>query len=129
MQLVKSEHYESNFRQTVRNLFRTPRLTRRRIYLAFAVAIVTDGLQLMTGPFGFVLFDQALDTIAMLLTSCLLGFHLVLLPTFVLELIPVLGWLPTWTGCVALLVSMRKREQATLIATPPEISGPKNSNL
>ncbi|MEO6034298.1 MAG: hypothetical protein ABIQ35_03500 [Verrucomicrobiota bacterium] len=114
------------------NLFRTPRITKTRIYLALAVALVTDGLQLLTGPFGMAGFDQVLDVIAMILTSYLLGFHLLLLPTFVLELVPVMDWLPTWTGCVALLVSMRKREQATqatLAVAPPEISGPKNSNL
>lgn len=113
----------------MRNLLRTPRITRRRICLALAVALATDGLQLITGPFGMAGLDQALDVIAMVLTSYLVGFHLLLLPTFVLELIPVVSWIPTWTGCVALLIAMRKREQATLVETPPQISGSKNSNL
>ena len=111
------------------NLFRTPRITRRRIYLAFFVAVLTDSLQLMTGPFGFFVFDQIIDLLAMILTSVLLGFHLLLLPTFIIELFPVVGWVPTWTGCVALLVSMRKREQSTSARTPPELSSSKNSNL
>lgn len=100
----------------IRNIFqkwlRTPRVTRPRIFLAFAVALSVDGIQLVAGPLGFLVFDQVVDGIAMILTSYLLGFHLLLLPTFILELFPVVGWLPTWTGCVALLVAMRKREQA-----------------
>jgi len=113
------------------NLLRTPRITRRRIYLAFAVAIVTDAIQLVTGPLSFVVFDQVLDGVAMILTSFLLGFHLLLLPTFVLELFPVVNWLPTWTGCVGLLVAMRKREQSLPTGTgnPSKIPRSKNSTL
>jgi len=48
----------------------------------------------------------------MILTSWLLGFHLLLIPTFLFELIPIVDMLPTWTGCVALLVSLRKKEQS-----------------
>ena len=103
-------------------------MTRRRIWLALAVAIVTDGLQLLMGPFGFVFFDQALDVIAMVATSYLLGFNLLLLPTFVLEFIPMADWLPTWTGCVALLASMRKKEQAAQFRSD-EMERLKNSNL
>ena len=39
-------------------------------------------------------------------------FHPLLLPTFVVELLPVIDLLPTWTGCVALVVSRRKKQQA-----------------
>ncbi len=112
----------------MRKFFRTPRLTRGRIWLAFAVAIVTDGLQLIMGPFGGTFIDQALDVVAMVVTSYLLGFHLLLLPTFILEFIPLADLLPSWTGCVALLVSMRKREQAAAFHPEPPISRLKNSN-
>jgi len=103
----------------ISRLLRVPRLTRRRIWLALAVAVVADGLQLLlapTGPLGWLLLDEVIDGIAMIATSWLLGFHLLLLPTFVVEFIPVIDLLPTWTGCVALLIAMRKREQA---AQPP----------
>ena len=30
-------------------------------------------------------------------------------PTFVVELFPIVDVLPTWTGCVALVVAMRKK--------------------
>ena len=35
----------------------------------------------------------------MILTSWVIGFHFLLLPTFVIELVPVLDDLPTWTAC------------------------------
>jgi hypothetical protein len=93
-------------------LFRTPTLTRQRIQLAFVVAILSDALQLGLGPLGWTFVDEIIDVVAMILTSWLLGFHFLLVPTFLVELIPVVDMLPTWTGCVAVLVSIRKREQS-----------------
>jgi hypothetical protein len=45
-----------------------------------------------------------------------------LLPSFVLEFIPLADMLPTWTGCVALVVALRKREQVG--TSPPLPPGP-----
>ena len=103
----------------VSRLLRVPTLTRRRIWLALAVAVVADGLQFLMGPVGWVFFDEVIDGIAMIATSWLLGFHLLLLPTFAVEFIPVIDMLPTWTGCVALLITLRKREQAAQAPPPP----------
>lgn len=108
------------------NLFRPKPLTRTRILLAVAVAVVADGAQFAAGPFGWVGFDQAVDVVAMLITSWLLGFHFLLLPTFVLELVPVVGELPTWTGCVGAVILLRKRTPATdapPVQTPPSLPG------
>jgi hypothetical protein len=52
----------------------------------------------------------------MFVVSALIGFHPLLLPTFLIEFVPVADLLPTWTGCVALVVAMR-RKQAPLPAT------------
>ena len=86
-------------------------LTRSRIRAAYAVAIATDVLQFGLGPFGWAFADEILDVIALIATTSLLGFHPLLLPTFVLEVIPVLDVLPTWTGCVALVVATRKKQR------------------
>jgi hypothetical protein len=102
-------------------VFRTPTLTRRRIQLAFVVAILSDAVQIGLGPLGWTFFDEVIDVIAMILTSWLLGFHLLLIPTFLFELIPIVDMLPTWTGCVALLVSLRKKEQS--LNTRPQADG------
>ena len=98
-------------------MFQTPVLTRGRIRLAYAVAITADALQLALGPLGWTFADQVIDVIAMIVTTVAIGFHPLLLPTFLVEFIPVLDILPTWTGCVALVVSLRKKRQA---AKPPK---------
>jgi len=92
-------------------MFRVPKLTWPRIILALAVAVFADGLQLLLGPLGWVFGDQAIDCIAMVLTSWLIGFHWLLLPTFVLELVPVLEDLPTWTACTIAVIVLRKSGQ------------------
>ena len=93
------------------SVFRAPKLTRVRMVLALAIAVAADGLQLLFGPLGWAFIDQAIDCVAMILVSCVIGFHILLLPTFVVELIPVLEDLPTWTACTAAVIALRKREQ------------------
>jgi len=96
-------------------------VTRRRIVLAYTVAVATDALQLLLGPFGWAGSDEILDVAAMGIEWYLLGFHPLLLPTFVLKFLPVTDLLPTWTGCVAIVVTLRKREQAALEPPGPII--------
>ena len=113
---------------TLAGLFPVVLLTRRRIALALTVAVVADAIQLFLGPLGWVGVDQVVDVLAMIITTRLLGFHMLLLPTFVVEFIPVADMLPTWTGCVAIVIALRKREQ-NFAAThlPPQI--PPGHNL
>ena len=100
-----------NFREKLNSLLRVPPLTRTRMFAALAVAMGADGLQLLLGPLGWAFIDQAIDVAAMLLTMLLLGFHILLLPTFVAELVPLVDDLPTWTACAAAVIALRKREQ------------------
>jgi hypothetical protein len=104
--------------EKLNSLFRAPTLTRPRMLLALAIAIAADGLQLLLGPAGWVFMDQAIDIVTMILVSWIIGFHILLLPTFVVELIPVLDDLPTWTACTAAVITLRKREQR---AGPPAL--------
>lgn len=97
-------------------VFRSTRLTQHRIIAALVVAVVADGLQLFLGPAGWAFGDQIIDVIAMLLTSWLIGFHWLFLPSFILELIPVADEFPTWTACVIVVTILRRREQKR---TPP----------
>ena len=78
---------------------------------ALAVAVGADSLQLLLGPLGWAFADQAIDAAAMILTMWILGFHLLLLPTFLVELVPLVDDLPTWTACTAAVIALRKREQ------------------
>jgi hypothetical protein len=95
-----------------------PRLTSGRVATAFALAVVVDGAQLALGPAGWIMADELLDVGTALATGWLLGFHPLLLPTFLIELFPVVDVLPTWTGCVGLLVGLRRREQRRGSSTP-----------
>jgi hypothetical protein len=102
----------------ISKIFQPPPLTRQRVRLAYAVAVAADGLQLLLGPFGWVFADEIIDVAAMILIWRAIGFHVLLLPTFALEFLPLADMLPTWTGCVAIIVALRKRQQATS-PTPP----------
>ena len=106
--------------EKLNTIFRPPRLTRTRILLALAVAIMADGLQMLLGPLGWAFVDQAIDVVAMVLTVWILGFHILLLPTFVVELIPVADMLPTWTGCTVAVIALRKRAENATTPPPPE---------
>ena len=105
--------------------FNVPRLTRGRIVTALAVAVVADFLQVALLPLEWLFVQQIVDVIAMGLTMWLLGFHPLLLPTFVMEFIPLVDMLPTWTGCVVLVIALRKRaEHPPAIMTPPVVDAP-----
>ena len=94
-------------------IFKQPVLNAARVRLAYGVAIATDVLQVVLGPLGWAFADETLDVIAAVMTWRLLGFHPLLLPTIVIEFLPVADMLPTWTGCVALVVALRRRQQTT----------------
>jgi hypothetical protein len=112
------------------NLFQAPLLTRRRIALAFLVAVVADGAQvaLMSGLLLGEIAGDVIDVLTMVVTTLLIGFHPLLLPTFILELIPVVGMLPTWTGCVGAVVLLRKRQQQNPPPMPPRPPAPGDSS-
>ena|SRR5476651_662363 len=103
---------------SLNRMFRAPKLTRTRIILAFAVALIADGLQLLLLPFAWTFLESAVDVVAMTLTTWILGFHPLLLPTFVVEFIPVIDVLPTWTACTIAVIALRKREQRNI--SPPK---------
>jgi len=95
----------------INRLLRVPPMTSLRMGLALAVAVTADGLQLCTGFFGWAGFDEVVDVVAMILVMRLIGFHILLLPTFVVEMVPVADELPTWTACVIAVCLLRRREQ------------------
>ena len=101
--------------------FGVPTLTRLRIFLALAVAVVADALQFILLPFAWTFAESAVDVVAMALTTWILGFHLLLLPTFIIELFPIADALPTWTACVLAVIALRKRAQNS---PPPPPTSP-----
>jgi hypothetical protein len=103
-------------------MFQRPALTRHRIWLAYAISLTADLCQLLLGPLGWVGGDEVIDIAAMLLIWLVIGFHPLLLPTFVIEFLPLADMLPTWTGCVAMVIMLRQKQQAAV--PPPADPGP-----
>jgi hypothetical protein len=98
-----------------------------RAAAAVAIAIFADLLQIpITAMFftGFLavpseIADVVVDTAAAVLITALIGFDIMLLPTFVLELVPGLDLLPTWLGCTAYVVWRKRRQEATATERSP----------
>ena len=112
----------------MRFLLTAPILTRRRIALALVLAGLADALQIAVaalGPAGWFFLDQIIDVLAMVAMTLLIGFHPLLLPTFIVEIIPIVDMLPTWTACVGVVVMLRKRQSNQATAQTP--STPANS--
>lgn len=105
-----------------------PVLTRRRIWLACTMAIVADAVQLLLGFAGWAGPDEAIDVVAMICLSAIIGFHPLFLPTFVAEFIPGVDMLPTWTGCTLFVIGLRRKQQSPPpvkpTPQPPRGSGP-----
>jgi hypothetical protein len=107
---MKSLRAPMNLPQKIK-ILRVPRLTFTRVFFALFIALGADAVQLFLAAFGWAGPDQAIDVLAMVVISWLIGFHLLLLPTFVLELIPAIDDLPTWTACTVVVVFLRWRQQ------------------
>lgn len=88
--------------------FPPPRLTRGRVAVALGAALLADALQLALGPLSLTFLDEIVDVAVMILMVRLVGFHPLLLPTFALELLPLVDLLPTWTGCVMAVIALRR---------------------
>ena len=98
-------------------MLQPPVLTISRVRLAYTIAVTADVLQFLLGPLGWAFADEVLDVAAMILTWRVIGFHPLLLPTMALEFLPVTDMLPTWTGCIALVIALRRRQQC--VSGPP----------
>ena len=114
-------NFWTRIQQFLPRFLQVPQLTSARIAAAFGVAVVVDGIQLVLGPLGWLMADEMLDVATMVAISWLLGFHPLLLPTVLIEFFPVADVLPTWTGCVGLVVALRRREQRRETYTPPPL--------
>jgi len=107
------------------DLFKIPKLTYPRMAFALVVAVVMDAIQIGLGPLGVVFIDEIGDFFAMALISLAIGFHPLLLPTFLIELVPLVDMLPTWTGCTMAVLLLRKRAESASPNAPASYPGPE----
>ena len=83
----------------------------RRILAARAIAIAADLLQRGLFPF-FVQgaaspASDAVDFVVAALLVALLGWHIAFLPTFLIELVPMVDLFPSWTAAVFFVTRKR----------------------
>lgn len=93
----------------------------QRIKLAWIVAAAADLLEMVLFP-AFIEgalspVNDALDVLVAAVLVWLLGWHWAFLPTFMAEMVPFVGLVPTWSAAVFLVT----RGQAP---TPPSSQGP-----
>jgi hypothetical protein len=117
--MAKADGPLKSERSMMSALLELPILTRTRVRSAYAIAVATDALQFALGPVGWAFADEVLDVVAAVAMWRLLGFHPLLLPTFIVEFLPLTDLLPTWTGCVAVVVALRKRQRTSTPQPPP----------
>lgn len=88
-----------------------PRLSRKRVWIARLLALAADAMQIVFLPFLGIGFlspaMDALDVAVAVVLSALVGWHWAFLPTFVAEIVPGVGLVPTWT--LAAWFATRKR--------------------
>jgi hypothetical protein len=98
------------------NIFFPSTLSPDRVRFAYAVAVLGDVVQLAIGLFDSYFPADMVGMLAVLPAAVValllipaLGFHVLLLPTVVLEMVPKVNTLPAFTACVALVVALRKK--------------------
>lgn len=97
-----------------------PGISPARVRAAWAVALVTDAVQVGLGAASGGVsswLDAPLDILAMVVLWRLVGWHWVFLPSFALEFLPYVEFAPTWT--LAVLVATRGAQGVTPFAAPP----------
>jgi len=78
---------------------------------AWLIAIGVDATQVLLPVVfgaGIVPWEIALDLLAMAALTRLIGWHWAFLPTFAIELLPMIDLVPTWTAAMW-IVSRSKR--------------------
>jgi hypothetical protein len=94
--------------------------------LALSTAVIVDFAQIVLGIPGALLFlDDGLDLIAAGIIMFAVGFHPLLLPTFLIELVPMVDMLPTWTACTLAVLALRKRAESNSAPPPPVAPDPE----
>lgn len=96
-------------------------LTRRRLWIARAIALVADGVQLVFLPLfaggAAEGFDAGLDVAVGAILCGLCGLHPAFLPAFVAEALPGVDLVPSWT--LAVLFATRNANVKALPSGAP----------
>ncbi|HVO12025.1 MAG TPA: hypothetical protein VMX54_14895 [Vicinamibacteria bacterium] len=80
----------------------TPSAVRAARLIAMATDLLQIGLLPVFFPGGFSPANNVIDVVVAAVLLRLLGWHWAFLPTFVVELVPFVDLVPTWTAAVFL---------------------------
>ena len=85
--------------------------SQRAIRIGRTVAVIADAIQLVLFPFfvgGFAsVLNDVLDVVVCATLLRLIGWNVLFLPTFIVEMLPVGDMAPTWT--IAVFIATRSR--------------------
>jgi hypothetical protein len=92
--------------------------------LAWTIAIIADALQIVAFPLfaegGISPADDALDLLVAVLLTRMLGWHWAFLPSLMMEVIPGVALVPTWTAAMFLVTrQMTSRTEGEAEILPP----------
>jgi hypothetical protein len=103
-------------------------LTPGRIRTARAIAMIADLAEIVVFPAfmeGILSpVNDAVDVVVAVALTRLLGWHWAFLPTFLTEMVPVVGLVPTWTAAVFYVTSGALPPEATPPGAPSARSDP-----
>ena len=94
-----------------------PPLTPRRIWIARALAVLVDLAQVALLPAELTPLNNAIDVVTAAVMVALVGWHWAFLPTFLVELVPFVDLVPSWT--LAVVIATRGRSAVPPAALPP----------
>jgi hypothetical protein len=97
-------------------------VTKKRVRLALALAMLADVLQLgilpllAEGVIPYVIVNDVMDVVVAVAMILLIGWHWAFLPSFALELVPALNLVPTWTAAVLFVTRGSRAASASELA-------------
>jgi hypothetical protein len=94
-----------------------PPLTPRRIWIARALAVLVDLAQVALLPAELTPLNNAIDVVTAAVMVALVGWHWAFLPTFLVELVPFVDLVPSWT--LAVVIATQGGSAAPPTALPP----------
>jgi hypothetical protein len=106
-----------------------PLPTPRRIWIARGLAVLVDLVQLHPA-LEIPPINQAIDVATALALTWLVGWHWAFLPTFVVEIVPFVDLVPTWT--LAVMIATRggvAPAAPTVTVEPPPAPAPPPREL
>jgi hypothetical protein len=97
-------------------------ISARRILLARVIAIAADVIQIALLPMviagAISPVDDLLDLVVAMVLTYLVGWHIAFVPSFIVKLLPIAEFAPTWTAAIFIATW---RDKAPAQPLPPPL--------